>query len=234
MIRIAIVEDDGSYASMIRSYIDNYAEKTGTAFFIRLFDNAVAFLDGSAGEYDLCFFDIQMPYLSGMDAAKKLRSIDSDAVIVFITSLPQYDLESYEVSAADYILKPVDRELFLLKFARILRRSGINRSQILTFDSGRAAVRLDCDSIIYIESLGHVTVYHTTDGTVTRRISLSDAADELPAFFVRCKHSYIVNLHRVTDVSGSTVTVGGQRLTVGRVYKRELYRRYAEFSENGK
>lgn len=233
MLRIAIVEDEAVYSSQIKSYIEEYGRKKHRIFFVRIFDSAVSLLD-SDFDFDIYFLDIQMPQLSGMDAAKKLRSTHGEAVIAFITSLRSYAIEGYEVGASDYILKPVEPDVFNLKFARILKRIGTKGETSLTFTSGRSTVRLNADDIIYLESSDHFTVYHTEDADFSRRISLSDAEKELPSYFARCKSSFIVNLGRVDSISGDSVIAGGNSVSIGRVYKKDFINRLERYMECGR
>ena len=71
--------------------------------------------------HDLVFLDILMPLLNGMDAARELRRVDAAARIVFLTSSPEFALESYAVKAQGYILKPVTGE----KLREALEENGV-------------------------------------------------------------------------------------------------------------
>lgn len=89
MINIAVVEDDKASADLICDYIQKYRSlhQGGSDFNVRVFGDAVAFLDDyKPSRFDLVFMDIMMPYMDGMRAAEKLREVDSVVLIIFITN----------------------------------------------------------------------------------------------------------------------------------------------------
>lgn len=102
MLRIAIVEDHESDAKRLTALLEAYAQKNGKRFAITWIANANTFLDSYQHQYELVFMDIRMPGLNGMMAAHELREMDHTVVLVFLTSLAQYAVESYEVEATDY------------------------------------------------------------------------------------------------------------------------------------
>ena len=63
-----------------------------------------------------------MPELGGMDAAERIRTVDPDVVLVFVTNMAQYAIRGYEVDALDFVLKPVNYYQFSTKLARALQR----------------------------------------------------------------------------------------------------------------
>ena len=66
--------------------------------------------------------DIEMPHLNGMEAAQKIRELDKEVVIVFITNMAQYAIKGYEVDALDFILKPLNYYTFSMRFTRAVGR----------------------------------------------------------------------------------------------------------------
>ena len=67
--------------------------------------------------YDIIFMDVEMPGLDGFGAAEKIRAVDADAVLVFVTNMAQYAIKGYEVDALDYVLKPVNYYQFCTKLS---------------------------------------------------------------------------------------------------------------------
>lgn len=92
--------------------------------------------------YDVVFMDIEMPFLDGMHAARKLRELDPSVMLVFVTRLASYALAGYEVDAAGYIVKPVEypslsRRLDKAVRAMQTRAQGGRRRRIFRQDLGR-------------------------------------------------------------------------------------------------
>lgn len=121
MYTIHVVEDDLKTAELLASYLQRYATSRGIDVTVSIFSNAFDFLEGYGEHVDAVFFDIEMPGMTGMDAAKRLREKDSNVTIVFATNLAQFAIEGYSVNAFDFILKPFSYPAMELKFDRIFK-----------------------------------------------------------------------------------------------------------------
>lgn len=129
-VRVAVVEDDEKAAATLKQYLTRYGEENQISFKIGMYSNAISILEQYSANYDIIFMDIRMPYLNGMDAAHRLRVLDSTVALIFVTSLTQYAVSGYEVDAMDYIIKPVNYYDFALKLSRVLKRIGTDSSQV--------------------------------------------------------------------------------------------------------
>ena len=107
MLRIAIVEDDEKYADLLQEYLKKYGEERSEEFCCVMHKNAVVFLNNYKANYDIVFMDIDLPHMNGMTASQKLREVDKQVVLVFVTNLAQMAIKGYEVNAYDFIVKPV-------------------------------------------------------------------------------------------------------------------------------
>lgn len=233
MYYIAIVEDEQECADELQQFLDRYADERHLTFQTVHFKNAVQFLENYSADYHLVFMDIQMPYLSGMDAAHRLREIDSNVLIVFLTKMAQYAIQGYSVSAYDYVVKPVSYYDFALKMSRVVRKlSGQPRGHTIILSANEGKCRLSTDDIIYIETQGHHLVYHVVqDKTYTQYATLSAVEKKLSEFhFARCNSCYLVNLKYVQRIKGYTVLVNGIELQISQPRKKEFSRRLTEFS----
>ena len=102
--------------------------------------------------------DIQMPGMTGMEAAKRIRKVDPDVMILFITSLTQYAIAGYAVNAFDYIVKPLRHASFFAKIARVFRALDRSRSDAaLTISAKEEKRRVPIRDILYIEVNNHDT-----------------------------------------------------------------------------
>ena len=103
-MKIYVLEDEKAVSDKLCAYIDRYCGERGYTAEVKVFPNAFDLLENYHADADILFMDIQLPLMSGMDAAKKLRETDKKVLIVFVTNLAQYAVEGYEVNAFDFIL----------------------------------------------------------------------------------------------------------------------------------
>lgn len=111
-MKIAIVDDLELDAEQLSHLILSYMkEHRIPAAVPEIFSNGETFLASfTAGSFDIVFLDIYMDGLSGMETARKIRALDASCRIVFVTTSPDFAVDSYDVNAAFYLLKPVTME----------------------------------------------------------------------------------------------------------------------------
>lgn len=235
MYTIAIVEDDKTQAESLKAYLLRYAAENGEAFTVRTFANAVGFLENYAAVYDIVFMDIKMPYLNGIAAAHKLRELDKDVLLFFITSLTQYAIRGYEVDALNYIVKPVEYNEFALKFRKAMDRLAGKKSVELLVSTDIGYKKLSPSEIYYVEVRGHHCKYHTANGEYKQYQSIRSIEEKLsPYGFARCNNCYLVNLRFVSSVKGYTAIVGGDELQISHPRKKEFMQRLTAFFDGDK
>ena len=234
MYRIAIVEDDPAYAEQLMGYCQRYAQERAAPMQAICFSDGLAFLDDFRGEMDAVFMDIAMPHMDGMECARRLRKIDGDTPLVFVTSMAQYAIRGYEVNAMDFMVKPVTYDEFTLKMDKIIRylvRYGGNVVTVKLKDEVRV---LNVRDITYIEVYNHCLKYHTRTETQETLGKLS-ALEEDPAYahFVRCSQSYLVNCAFITAISQETLIVDGNVIPIARRKRKECMEKIAQVLGRG-
>lgn len=221
MRRVAIVDDDARIRDQLQSYFAQYSENHKEQFQLSVFSFAELFLTNYKPVYDIVMMDIDMPGMNGLEAAHRLRKLDERAVLLFVTNLAQYAINGYEVSATDFIVKPVSYRTFEYKLTRALKYvpEGGRPMLLLKTETGLATVAMD--DVKYVEVEGHNVFYHTEKEVYRARGSLKQTEQELndPQFFM-CDKCCLVNLAYVEAVNGSMITVGGEELSVSRPKKK--------------
>ena len=110
-VKIAVCDDDSQVLLRVLSKLAAYREQRQADLPCQGFENAVDLLASMEREnYDLLFLDVLMPGLSGIQAAREIRQKNENIKIVFLTSSPEYAVESYSVQATNYLLKPATEE----------------------------------------------------------------------------------------------------------------------------
>ena len=164
MIRVAIVEDEAAVRDQLMGYVQRYMRQYDAQIEVTMFTDGVEILEEYRPVYDIIFLDVEMQHLDGMETASRIRALDSDVLLIFITNMAQYAIKGYAVGALDYVLKPVPYFAFsqqLQKAAGQLARRA-RRYLAVPVDGGMR--RLDEASVYYIESEGHRIHFYTEDG----------------------------------------------------------------------
>lgn len=223
MIRIAVVEDDKNYQKQLVQYIQRYTKETGIETDIRLFNDGDMIIDNYAGNYDIIFFDIEMKRMNGMESARIIRKLDENVIIIFITNMAQYAIQGYEVSALDYVLKPIEYFAFSQEMEKAIKRLKTLEGYYLSIAQEQGIVRLDTREIKYLETQGHYILVHTEKKTYSFRETMKAAVRKMQdEHFVQCNSGYLVNLRYVESVRQNIVVVGGDELQISRPRRKEF------------
>jgi DNA-binding LytR/AlgR family response regulator len=187
-----------------------------------------------AGEFlrrekaDLLFLDIKMPDISGIEF---LKSISSPPMVIFTTAYSEHAVQSFELDAIDYLLKPFSQVRFLKACNKAYELYELRmNSQGLTpapghifIKSGYGQIRLDLSDILYIQSTGNYMQFVLTGEKILSRLTMNEVEELLPAAaFVRIHRSYIVAKAKVNRIEKGTVWVKEKELPIGAGYAPEI------------
>lgn len=223
MVKIALVDDDANYREELLSYLKRYEQESGEKFHITTFADGDEILDGYTAAYDIILMDIAMTFVDGMETAERIRKMDSEVVIIFITNMPQYAMKGYTVDALDYVLKPLSYYAFSQRIDRALARMRRRSKKYITIAIKGGIKKLDVSQITYIEVQDHDLIYHTTTGALLSKGKLTEMEEQLdPKRFFRCGKSHLVNLEFVDGVQNNNVQVGGSVVQVSRTRRKAL------------
>lgn len=231
MIKIAVVEDDKKASANLVGLIEEYIAQNNVQCEIVEFASGISFLDQYKADFDIVFLDINMPNMDGIEVSRELRKADSHVIIIFVTDMAQYAIKGYEVSALDFIVKPV--KLYglskALSKAITLVEEKDNRDLILKHNG--TVYRIKISDILYIEVARHHLVYHTAVGDIEGWGALDSVEKSLPSGqFFRLHSAYIVALRYVVKVDGGDVILkDGTRLKISRNRKNDFMAAIARF-----
>lgn len=230
-IHVAIVEDEEKEQAALKSHIERFAAENHMSFEVDVYSDPVRLLDGYQPVYDIIYMDIQMPHVNGMEAAHRLRALDQKVLLVFVTNLTQYAVEGYEVSALDYVIKPVQYYSFAMKLTRALWRIEQVEEDALNISTSGGTARVSLRDVKYIEVRDHLLTYYTVDGSYSELGSLSNLEEKLAGKgFVRCSSSCIVNLKYTASVKGYTLTMrDGTALRISQPRKKRFIQAFKNY-----
>lgn len=230
-MRAAIIDDLAVCREEITQSLSGYLDQnyTGTRLCAEAFESAEAFLRSfKADAYDLIFMDYYMDGMDGLAAAKAVRERDENVPILFITTSPDHAIDSYQVRACGYLLKPYTVAEFeqALSLAQIVK---ILDGQFLELAGERVLLR----EIVWFDQDGHYARIHTSGRGVLR---IRMAFEELQAliapyvFLQPCYRGCIVNLKRVKALGELSFLMDtGETVPFRQKDRSELERQYARF-----
>lgn len=163
-MRIAIVEDEQPFADQLVEYITRFSKEYQTEIQCQHFKSSVSFLSSYQPIWDLLLLDIEMPNMNGLMLAHKVREIDQNVLLIFITKVAKYAMAGYEVAALDYVLKPVNYYAFFMKLRRVLSLLETKQKNHLIIQGNGFVRKIPVETIRYIDVLGHTISYHTPAG----------------------------------------------------------------------
>lgn len=229
MIRVMIIDDEFP----ARKLLSEYVSKMSNLELVGVCEDAMRAMELLQKEnVDLILSDIQMPDLSGLDFFKSLQN---KPLIIFTTAYKEYALDSYELEAVDYLLKPIPFSRFVQAINKVSERMSLKRNvssasaneiskpekDYFMVKADYKLYRIDYASLIYIEGQSEYVTFHMKDKKrITAYYSLKKLEEELPSDqFIRVHKSYIVSIANIEAVEGNMVLINGQRLSIGKNYK---------------
>jgi len=222
MIRCIAIDDEPKALEIIK----NHVSKIDYLQLEHVFTDAlkaIKYLQET--EIELLFLDINMPDIDGINFIKHLTK---KPLVIFTTAHSEYALESYNVEAIDYLLKPFDFSRFLTaanKAKDRLFKNPVNASTFLFVKSGNQNIKLIYDEILFIKGDGNYVTYHTKARKIMVRDSITASKIALPSHsFVQIHRSTIVSLLWVDKVEDNHVFIAGNKFPISATYRESFFR----------
>lgn len=217
MANCIIIDDE----ELARTLLNTYVDKVDYLQLKASFENpleALTFLKENS--VDLIFLDIQMPQLKGTDFAELVQK--TGVQIIFTTAYYEYALQGFELSALDYLLKPITFKRFLSAVEKLPKTLTMDSDKI-TIKSGYDLHKIAFAEILYIESDSEYVNYHLTNGKkIMAYQSLSKLAAMLPDTFMQVHRSYVINKEKVTGLKGRDVLLTDKIVPVSDRYFEQV------------
>jgi DNA-binding LytR/AlgR family response regulator len=225
VLLIGICDGDTAVRVMLSDFIKRYKDETGINVQVLSYDNGEKLLRHYPFEMDLIFLEIPFTRMNGIEIARRIRKVDNQVGIVFLTTVLNHVLEAYEVKANNYLIKPLVYARFLKEVELARARRGQNRFFLETNDRG--VYKIYTKSISFIETEGHNTRIHTENDSILSYKRMKEHEKKLfESHFVRCHTAYIVNLLFFGKLEQSSlILLSGERIPVSRQRKKEVVRR---------
>lgn len=234
MLRIAVCDDEPADRLQIRQFLEGYLKKSAYAYTITEYSAGEPLTDDYAdGDafFNIVFLDIFMGRTSGIETARQIRRHDRRVSIVFLTTTPNYALESYDVRAYGYLLKPLNEERAETLLTEFLQEEYSGRQKSLMVHNGGRGGRIAYCDIEYAESDRNRILIHLEQGDVHHIYAkLDDVESELKPFgFLRCHQSFIVNMEKVHTAQKDFIMKSGAQVPIRQRGAKAIRDSYFEY-----
>lgn len=227
-IKCLITDDEPLAVQVLEKYVRNldYLELAGCC------SNAIETINFlQKNKIDLLFLDIQMPGLTGIDFLKTLMRPPR---VILTTAYREYALEGFDLNVLDYLLKPISFERFLVAVNKFLALKQYdpgtivpatvlqpqNNDSFIYLKADKKMIKVYLRDILFIESLKDYVRVKTNKQEIVTYQKISYLEEKLPDDrFLRIHRSYIVAIDKITSFNATTIDIGSETLTIGRLYK---------------
>ena len=181
---------------------------------------------------DLVFLDIQMPGASGIEFA---RSIPKTTLVIFITAFTEYALDSYEVDAVGYLVKPVEPAKFRKAVEKALAYHSLLMDEekkavenvgdeYIFVKSDRRYFKVNLKDILFIEGLKDYVVIQLEGKRIITRMSLKSIQELLPqSAFLRINRSYVINREQIDSFDNNDVFIKSYEIAIGNSFRETFF-----------
>lgn len=231
MFRIGICEDQEKERTKVIEKTEEYFERENLRYSIQTYGSGEAILaeieDGTA-VFDLILMDIHLGASNGFETAVKIHKMNPQVPIAFLTACRDYAVESYDVDAVAYLLKPLQEEKLYALFSKLTREE---KPRTLSVKQRGRMKNLDYRDIFYLESSGHRVMIHLTgqceEIVYAKLDELENSLED--ERFVRCHKSFLVNMDYVREVDKDFVMEGGEIVPIRSHGRKQIIKKYEDY-----
>jgi DNA-binding LytR/AlgR family response regulator len=227
ILKCLIVDDEPPAIRLLEKYVS----KVPFLNLIATTTSSIEALSKIEGQnIDLVFMDIQMPDLTGLQLSKIVKGKTN---IIFTTAYSQFAIQSYEVDAIDYLLKPFEFERFYEAVLKVKNnfvpevkelQKEANDFIFIKTDGKNNFEKVYVKDICYIEGLKNYVAIHLKDKQIITNNTLKNIEDFLPTSeFVKTHKSFIVSLRHISKTDSLCVFINEKCIPIGDTYKKELF-----------
>ncbi|MBO5371864.1 MAG: response regulator transcription factor [Lachnospiraceae bacterium] len=237
MIKIAICDDSPEELQTLTNHLNMYKELKPTPLHLYSFQNGFSLLDAieHGEQFDIAILDILMPGENGIDIARDIRKRQPDMEIIFLTSTPEYALESYEVKARNYLLKPVSKNKLFAAIDYVLDQLNKNEdSGFIVYNSAKQYTRILFSQLVYGEAmLKTVNLYMANNTMISSVMTFTELLKLLNGCpdFIHPHRSYVVNMNFIQYVDKNEIClINGKKIPLSRNNYAKISKQFLDFA----
>ncbi len=227
MLTCIIVDDEPPAIRLLEKYVEKVSFLSLENTFTKPLE-ALSFIEKT--KIDIVFLDIQMPGITGIQLSKL---ISESVHVIFTTAYPEFALESYNVSAIDYLLKPIEFERFYKAVKKALPKEAKGKPtqqevDYLFFktDGKNKFTKVFLEDILFLQGLKNYVAVQVDSEQIITYNTLKHFNEILPDFdFIQIHKSYIISIKKIDKVENDAVWIGNNQLPIGNTYRKEFFER---------
>lgn len=242
-MQIALCDDETTYHQVMKDFIIQYKQiRPGLSLTLSSFSSGNELLNhvDEYGSFDLYILDVIMPEMNSIELGTALRNRKDAGIIVFLTTSPDFALDSYRVEAFNYLLKPIDATLFFQCLDKAIHMFSKKIQEVFSVKTPDSDRILPIADLRYAERTGKQVSYYLTDNSVIHSTTITGSFQNAINGLLSHKgmilvgSSFAVNLFHVTEVTKSDLILTGDiRVPVPRRMYKEIKQEWADFWLNG-
>lgn len=230
MYKVALCEDEEIFSDNLKTVCNNILNKFCREYSIYVFNSSTELLNSILNQsckYDMLLLDIIMDGINGIELAKKVRALDQNVSIIFITSSQNYTLQGYDVKALNYLMKPVNSD----KLERLISEDYKNKflNTYILLESALGKQRTQINDIIYLETVGRKVEVVLHDGKAYYSGRLAVLLEELPKdIFIRCHQAFAINIANTRYITNhDAITINDEKIPISRTFSKDVKKAFA-------
>lgn len=228
-MKIAICDDDPQDRSTMVSLVQEYLDINNYHVLVDQYLTGESFLESQVDQYSLVILDIYMGNLNGLETAKQLIADHPGIQIIFCSTTDDFAVESYDVSALRYFIKPISREKLFVTLDRFFHAHTALRT--LTYKCNRMDESVYIQDVLWIEAANHRSVIHTKSANITTPTSFAQLVDQLSdADFIKPIRHALVSLQAIAAIpTDELVLIDGSRIPISRNLRAETKHAFTQY-----
>ena len=232
ILNIAVVEDMKNDFDIISNFIDKYYKKKQISYNLHGFKCEKEFCDEfEKDKFDIIFLDIYIDNLNGMELARNIRKKDEKCLIIFSTVSKEFAIESYEVRAFYYLLKPYSYEQFM-EVMNLAHKVLPNQVKYIEVKEARINIKVCLDDIIYIDYYNHYIQIHTNYRMIKSYMKFKEIMELLEPYkqFLYCYRNCMINMSKVSGIREKDfVMKNGEIIPISKKHCGEIKQYFADY-----
>lgn len=238
VLKLALCDDSQEQRLIMQELLQEYmAKRPGLTCKIFIFDSGHKLLAAEEDEkFNIFILDIVMPQISGIDLGLKLREMESNGIIIYLTVSPEYAIDSYETHAFQYLMKPVQKDLLFQVLDKAIQKQENHRDNCMPIKTKEGLQLAPLDYIMYAELVERTIHYQLYDGkhldSLTVRAPFQTETAPLLADprFAQCSAGMLVNLYYVVAIEKNSLLLDtGERIALARTFAAQIRQRWSDY-----